>query len=141
MKNVEKYKETKDALKAWNKYHDGGGDMPFAGWAEQEASLPTLLEAAAAVKTTWDSRWQHCSLSIVEKAFSDLSDAIDREKEKPVRNCDRYGTAKEAFYAFEKMCSTNRCCEDCHFDRLRLHCGLNCRFLWLYAEAGKEVAE
>lgn len=49
MKNIEKYKETKDAVKAWDAYQDGGGCMPFADWAEQEyidTSVTTLLAAA-----------------------------------------------------------------------------------------------
>lgn len=29
MKNIEKYQRTNDAIEEWDKYHDGGGDMPF----------------------------------------------------------------------------------------------------------------
>lgn len=140
MKNIEKYKETKDALKAWEKYHDEGGGMLFAAWADEEyiePRPPTLLEAAETVKNTWHSQWQYGSLSIVAKAISNLSDAIDREEALPVRNCDRYRTAKEAYDAFEKSCCKVPCGE-CRFSGRGGPCG----FSWLYGEAAdKEEAK
>lgn len=57
-----------------------------------------------------------------------------------LRNVDRYRTAKEAFGAFEAMCSAIRCSE-CRFDKLRKNLGINCHFLWLYEDANKENAK
>lgn len=141
MKNIEKYTDTKDALEAWNEYHDGGGDMSFAEWSQREYEAPrtpTLLEAAEAVTNTWNAKMPYGSLSRVARAIGHLADAIARET--PVRNCDRYRTAKEAFYAFKKMCSTRRC-EDCEFDKPGKSQRISCRFNWLYAEAGKDEAK
>lgn len=143
MKNIEKYKETKDALGAfreWCKDHTHSV-LTMSVWLDREYEAPprpTLLEAAESVKKVWDSQWQYGSLSRVAKAISHLADAIDREK--PVLNCDKYRTAEEAFDAFDKMCST-RCCEDCEFDKPRKNQRISCRFGWLYAEAGKGEAK
>ena len=124
MKNIERYPGTKDAIAAWDAYHDGGGALPFSAWAEQEVAMPTLLEVASEVMRTWHSQWQYGSLSIVAKAISKLSDAIDREKALPVRNCDKHVTAMEAYDGFRKIC-----------------CKVPCGFSWLYGEADKEEAK
>lgn len=141
MKNVEKFQRTKDAVKAWDAYHDGGGDMPFTTWAEQEVVLPTLLKAAEAVKTTWDSQWQYGSLSIVGKTISNLSDAIDREKAKPVRNVDRFATAEEAFGAFSEICNAHKKCIGCPMEKIKAVNAsyAHCMMCWLYANADKDV--
>lgn len=136
MKNIEKYKETQDALDAWDKYLHGGGEMTFDAWAKHEADLPTLLEAAEAVRDTWCANMRHGSLSRVATAISKLSDAVTIEKTKPVRNCDKYRTAEEAWTAFRKMCNVNSC-EKCPFGEYR-NDYVNCRFVWFYAEADKE---
>lgn len=138
MKNIEKFQRTKDAIEAWGKYRDDGGALPFAAWADQEVALPTLLEAAENVKTTWESQWQYGSLSVVAGAIGNLSDAIDREKAKPVRNCDRYETGEDAYGGFRKFCDNLRCgnckikvCGD-------IYGGCECLLAWLYEEADKE---
>lgn len=131
MKNIEKYKETKDALEAWDKYHACGGSEPFAGWAEmkyEEPRVPTLLEAAEAVKNTWYSKGPDATLSRVATTISDLADAIGREKAKPVRNCDRFATQEEAVAEFMKLC--DRECEP-YKDVVT----------WLYEKADKEKAK
>ena len=110
MKNIEKYTNTKDALEAWDKYHDGGGDMPFAAWAEQEAVPLTLLEAATEVKETWNAKIPYGALSRVATTISVLADAIEHEKKKPVRNCD-VGTAEEQMKRFNKFCFPIKCSE------------------------------
>lgn len=132
MKNIEKFPRTNDALEAWRQSVEGGVYLSFDEWAQREyeaTRAPTLLEAAEAVKTTWHSQWQYGSLSIVAKAISNLSDAIDREKEKPVRNCDRFATAKEAYKVLEKSW-----CSHCRF----ADCGIPCVLAWIYSEAEKE---
>lgn len=143
MKNIEKYKETQDALDAWRKSVEGGVYLSFDEWAHLEYEpprAPTLLEAAENVKNTWDAKMPDGSLSRVGTAISQLSDAIAREKAKPVRNCDNYRIAEEAFDAFDKMCSTRRC-EDCEFDKPGKNQKMSCRFNWLYAEAEKQVSK
>lgn len=67
--------------------------------------------------------------------------AHEREKRKPIRNCDRYGTANEAFGAFEKMCFSTRSCKDCPIYTFSKEHGVSCRFVWLYEEAVKEEAK
>ena len=57
---------------------------------------------------------------------------MSTEKQETIRNCDRYGTAKEAFVAFEKMCFSTRSCKDCPLYALRNEHGVSCRFIWLY---------
>ena len=135
MKNIEKYKETQDALDAWEKYLHGGGEMTFDAWAKHEADLPTLLEAAEAVRDTWCANMQHGSLSRVATAISKLSDAVTIEKTKPVRNFNRFETAEDADAGFVAMCKGIDRCGHC-----RLHKNpARCSIAWLYAEAGKEV--
>lgn len=114
--------------------------MPFAAWAEQEyvdTIVPTLLEAAEKVKTTWESQWKYGSLSVVAKAISSLSDAIVREKAKPVRNLDRYKTSDEAYDGFVKFYERVSGKRDCNFVGPRIPYVLD----WIYAEAGKDAAE
>lgn len=85
MRNIERYPGTKDAIEAWDAYHDGGGDMPFAVWSEQEyvdTSVPTLLDAAEAVADEW---WtMDTEPNVRHGKIADLEDAIAREKAKPV---------------------------------------------------------
>lgn len=138
MKNLEKFPRTNDAIEAWDKYHDGGGDLPFAAWAEQEVAKPTLLEAAETVKNTWYSR-PGAILPKFATTMSDLVDAIAREKSKPVRNFNRFATAAEALSEYRQMCRETYCkkCpyEDGGFDYA------GCSFNWLYAEAEKDKAK
>lgn len=135
MKNIEKYKETRDALEAWDAYHDGGGDMPFAAWAEHEyvePREPTLLEKAKmfvdCVEMPSDPQEQ--------KHWDGLCAAIKREKAKTVRNCDKYKTAEEALAGFRKFCYKVECSE-CRFR----DCVPTCPLAWLYSEAMKEEAK
>lgn len=102
--------------------------------AEQECVRPTLLEAAEAVTYTWRANMP-VSIAEVDAAINNLYDAVRREKEKPVRNCDRYRTAEEAYGGFMKFC--NSACNTCPF-RSSINNHVGCRFTWLYAEAGKE---
>lgn len=69
---------------------------------------------------------------VTRRLLGELRSAIKREKSRKVRNIDKYKTAKEAFYAFDKMCSARRC-KDCRFDAPKKDSGLDCRFIWLYA--------
>ena len=93
MKNIEKYPNTQDALKEYN-------DLvlkrvPFDIWLNyehdehEEPHSFTLLEAAKAVTTAWFSIGDKGSLAEVSKRICALSYAIEREKQKPIRNCDR----------------------------------------------------
>ena len=131
MKNTEKYPETKSALKAWNEYRDGGGDMPFVVWAEQEqeAAVPTLLWAASmfvnCAETPSDPRER--------RRWDELCAAIRRERAKPVRNCDKYRTAKKAYAAFEEACRK----EACLGCRLSIP-GVPCVVAWFYDGDEKE---
>lgn len=70
-------------------------------------------------------------LSIADR----IEAALKREKEKPVRNCDKYKTAKDAFDGFNKMCD-GKTCYRCPFSAERNEC-MSCMLNWLYAEADK----
>lgn len=136
MNNIEKYTNTKAALDAYNSLDFKR--VPFDVWLEceyEEPRAPTLLEAAEAVKNTWYSHGPDGSLSRLETTISHLANAIEREKAKPVRNCDKYKTAEEANSAFLIMCN-GKDCMSCQFRRGRSMS--SCRFVWLYTEAEKE---
>ena len=95
MKNIEKYPNTKDALKAYDGLEPK--NMPFDKWLEseyEEPREPTLLETAEELKNVLKRK--DTVFSDVVVAFSSLTDAIEREKRKPVRNFDKYKTPKEA---------------------------------------------
>lgn len=137
MKNIEKYANTKDALEAYNTL--GLKNVPFDEWIESEYEDPcvqTLLEAAAEMVYAWKSEFEPGYTARVSKAIGRLSDAIEREKCKPVRNFNKYKTAEEAASAFKLMCDGVKC-DNCRFR----DCGaIRCKFAWLYANAGKEEA-
>ena len=89
MKNIEKYPNTNDALEAYNALDLK--KVPFGVWLEckfEEPRVPTLLEAAQEVVKTWYSKIPEGSLARVGQSIVRLSTAIEREKRKPVRNCD-----------------------------------------------------
>ena len=136
MKNIEKYTNTRDALEAYNSL--ASKPIPFDEWLEceyEEPGVPTLLEAANAVIKTWFEKGPKGSLAEVAKRVYPLSSAIDREKRKPVRNCDKYKTAEEARQALKEFCGKYKC-RDCRFgDRVDV---TDCKIIWLYEEAGKE---
>ena len=132
MKNIEKYHESKDALNAYNSIISK--KVPFDVWLEceyEEPPKPTLLEAAEAIVKIVSST----PTSVTRNLFRQLRLAVEREKAKPVRNCDKYRTAKEAFIAFEKMCRS-KSCDVCPFSAVKDE-SCSCRLNWLYAEADK----
>ena len=91
MKNIEKYTNTKDALAAYNAL--GLKKVPFDIWLEcefEEPRVQTLLEAADEMVYAWKSEFKPGYPARVSKAIGRLSDAIAREKSKPVRNCDAF---------------------------------------------------
>lgn len=133
MKNIEKYTNTKDALAAYNAL--GLNKVPFDTWLEcefEEPRVPTLLEAAAEMVYAWKSEIKPGYLARSSKAIGLLSDAIERETRKPVRNLDKYKTANEAAKGFKEMCNGIENCVDCRFRHV------NCEIAWLYEKAGKE---
>ena len=138
MKNIEKYTNTKDALAAYNSLDSK--TVSFDAWLGceyEEPSVPTLLEAAAEMVYAWKSEFKPGYPVRVSKAIGRLSDAIEREKCKPVRNFNKYKTAEEAASAFSRICG-GVMCGDCRFR----DCGASrCKFAWLYEEAGKEEAK
>ena len=134
MKNIEKYNETKCAMDAYNQ--SKSKDIPFEVWLELEYKEPrmqTLLEAAEKVTTVWKSKMPEGSLTNLWNAIVNLSEAIEREKKKPVRNLDKYNTADEAYEGFEKFCHKSKCLE-CRYK----YSYPACRFAWLYDKAEKE---
>ena len=125
MKNIEKYHETKGALEAYNKLDFK--KVPFDIWLEceyEEPHVQTLLEAAEAIVKVGSGT-----------LVADLCSAVEREKAKPVRNCDKYKTAKDALTGFNEMCSEKHC-DRCPFSAKRNECNI-CKLNWLYAEAGR----
>ena len=134
MKNIEKYTNTKDALAAYNAL--GLNKIPFGTWLEcefEEPRVQTLLEAADEMVYAWKSEFKPGYPARVSKAIGRLSDAIERETRKPVRNFDKYKTADEAYEGFVKFCDKSSCCK-CRFARNSSTCALS----WLYDEAGKD---
>ena len=133
MKNIEKYPNTKDARESYNQLKSK--NVPFDKWLElefEEPREPTLLDVAEELKNVLKQK--DISLSDVAVAFSRLTAAIEREKRKPVRNCDKYNTVKDAMKAFSFMCD-NTACEHCPYNQGG---AFKCKFAWLYAEAEKE---
>lgn len=139
MKNIEKYTNTKDALEAYNQ--PKSKIVPFEEWLEcefEEPLVPTLLEAAKEVVKTWYAKLPGGSIARVGQSIVRLSTAIEREKRKPVRNCDKYKTAEEACQALKEFCGKYNC-RDCRFgDRVDV---TDCTILWLYEEAEREVSK
>ena len=138
MKNIEKYHETKAAIEAYN--HQKSKNVPFDVWLECDYEEPrekTLLEAAEAVIDEWYYTQQNVTLNDIGEKIVDLKNAIDRERRKPVRNCDKYKTVKEASIAFAKMCEGTECEKCCYNNSTRRAYG--CRFAWIYSEVGKEA--
>ena len=73
------------------------------------------------------------SLTNLWDAIVNLSEAIEREKKKPVRNFEKYNTSDEAYEGFEKFCHKSKCLECRYKDSYPA-----CRFAWLYDKAEKE---
>ena len=139
MKNIEKYTNTKDALEAYNAL--GLKEVPFDTWLEcefEEPRVPTLIEAAAEMVYAWKSELKPGYPARFSKAIGRLSDAIEREKSKPVRNFDKYKTAEDAEAGFWEFCK-KRICGSCRFYKSKT--ASLCRFAWLYAESDKEDAK
>ena len=137
MKNIEKYHNTKDALEAYNSLDSK--TVSFDTWLECEFEEPrvlTLLEAAQGVVKAWYAKLPEGSIARVGQSIVRLSYAIEREKRKPVRNCDKYKTAEEAGQALKEFCGKYKC-RDCRFgDRVGVN---DCTIEWLYEEAGKDA--
>ena len=135
MKNIDRFTSTKDALETYKKLDFK--KVPFDIWLECEYEDPrekTLLEAAEAVTDEWYDMQQNINCNDIGEIIVDLKKAIDRERMKPVLNCDKYRTAKDALAGFNKMCSDKHC-DECPFSAERNECNI-CKLNWLYAEAG-----
>ena len=133
MKNLEKFPSTKEALDTYNNIVFK--TQPFDKWLEcefVEPPKPTLLDAAIAVIAAWEN-WSYENFSQLEDKIYDLRSAIQLEKMKPVRNCDKYKIAKESRMAFSEMCNKTKC-RECKFKDTS---AINCYSEWLYAEAEK----
>lgn len=64
--------------------------------------------------------------------YEEMANALDKAKSalaEPVRNCDRYRTAEEAYAGFAKFCGNNSCGECRLCNR-----GITCSAAWLYEE-------
>ena len=139
MKNIEKYTNTKDALAAYNALYSK--TVSFDAWLGCEYEEPrvlTLLEAAKEVVKTWYAKLPGGSIARVRQSIVRLSTAIEREKRKPVRNCDKYKTSEEAHVALAEFCGKNEC-RICRFGDSTRTAG--CVLEWLYEEAEKEEAK
>ena len=139
MKNIEKYTNTKDALEAYNQ--PKSKIVPFEEWLEceyEEPRVQTLLKAAQEVVKTWYAKLPGGSIARVGQSIVRLSTAIEREKRKPVRNCDKYRTAEEANVAFAEFCGKNEC-RSCRCGDRKKNAG--CVFEWLYEKADREVSK
>ena len=139
MKNIEKYTNTRDALEAYNS--PCLKNVPFDIWLQYEYEdhrVPTLLEAAKEVVKAWYAKLPEGSIVRVGQSIVRLSSAIEREKRKPVRNCDKYRTAEEASQALKEFCGKNEC-RICRCGDRKKNAG--CVFEWLYEKADREVSK
>lgn len=110
MKNIEKYPNTKDALEAYNSL--GDKRVTFAEWLECEYAT-TLLETATEMVCAWkEFKSGYRDPARVSNSAGRLSEAIEREKSKPVRNCD-VGTPEEQAERYEKLCDSHTCGSRC----------------------------
>lgn len=129
MKNIEKYHYTKEALDVYNSL--SLNNVPFNEWLQSEVEgmgEDTLLEASERVlKVYFPDHREH---GVVDY----FRDAIEREKAKPFRNCDKYKTVGEAQKAYNKQCHENTC-KFCPFNTSYGSCSI----AWLYAEAEKDA--
>ena len=133
MKNIEKYKNTKDALEAY--YNLDFKKVPFDIWLECEYEghiVKTLLDAAEALKETWYKEFPNGKILDVVKDIGELADAVEREKRKPVRNFDKYETEDEAYASFIRFCD-KQVCSECRFRDMEDD--IRCAISWLYSEA------
>ena len=140
MKNIEKYTNTKSALEEYNKLDFK--KVPFDRWLDceyEESCAQTMLEAAEAVIDEWYYTQQNVTLNDLGEKIVDLKKAIARENCKPVLNCVKYKTAKDAFDGFNKMCD-GKTCYRCPFSAERNEC-MSCMLNWLYAVEEKEEAK
>ena len=135
MKNIEKYPNTKDALDAYNKLNSR---ELFETWLElefEETREQSLLEAAEAVIDEWYHPQKNATcLNYLCEKIVDVEKAVEREKRKPIRNCDKYNTPEDASKAFGLMCE-NMTCARCPYNR---GSSFRCKFAWLYDNAGKD---
>lgn len=139
MKNIEKYHETKAALEAYN--HQKSKNVPFDVLLECEYEEPrekTLLEAAEAVIDEWYYTQDNVTLNDLGEKIVDLKKAIERERRKPIRNCDKYKTVEEAYRAFSNLCQKEDGCLHCRFKNTKFG---ECSIAWIYEEADKEVSK
>lgn len=144
MKNIEKYKDTKDALDAFRAWYKDHRDsvLTMSGWLEKEYEAPhppTLLEAVEAVSDEWYATGPDVNDHTFGLKIIALEKAADREKSKPVRNFDRFATAEEAVKAYEcfrAMCDKVSC-NECRFHSR----GVPCVVAWLYEEAEKGMSK
>ena len=138
MKNIEKYPNTNDALEAYNSL--AFKTVSFDTWLEcefEEHRVLTLIEAAAEMVYAWKSEIKPGYPARFSKAIGRLSDAIDREKCKPVRNFDKYKTADDAHAGFIEFCSKYTCGKCSFVNKVK---PVGCAIDWLYEKAGKEDA-
>ena len=81
----------------------------------------------------WKSKPPEGSLTNFLNAIVNLSEAIEREKKKPVRNFEKYKNADEAYEGFDKFCHKSKTCLECRYKDIYPEC----RFAWLYDEVEK----
>ena len=138
MKIIDKFPNTRDALDAYNNLVSKtlvSKTQSFDKWLESEfveSHDQALLDAAIGVIVTW-GKWYE-NFSQLEDKINDLRSAIEREKNRPIRNCDKYKTVGESKMAFTEMCSKTKCLE-CKFKDTNF---INCYSNWLYANANNE---
>lgn len=134
MKNIEKYQYSKSALDAYNRLDFKR--VPFDEWLEcedEEPPKPTLLEAAEAVVNIIAGT----PTVVTRSLFRELRLAVEREKANPVRNFNKYKTAKEAYNGFKGMCNGIDECKYCRFRDSKSNS--MCPIAYLYDEAEKEA--
>lgn len=140
MKNIEKYKETNDALDAWRQSVEGGVYLSFDEWAHREYETPhqtTTWEAAKSVIDEWFATGPYVNDHTFGLKIIALKKAFDREKSKPGRNFNRFENAEDADAGFVAMCKCIDKCEHCRLHKNHVRCSI----AWLYEKAKKEASK
>ena len=84
----------------------------------------------------WYYTQNNVTLNDIGEKMVDLKKAIEREKAKPVRNCDKYRTAEDAHAGFIEFCRKYTCGQ-CRFVNNGTPVGYAIE--WLYGDASKEA--
>ena len=76
---------------------------------------------------------ENCNDQKTIQYMRDIITTVNSALGEPIRNCEKYNTADEAYDGFRKFCNKS-VCSKCRFDENPT----TCRLSWLYSEVEKE---